>query len=79
MLDFPVGVVVLDGLVHPADDSTALRWSVSAVTNDGVDGVAEAMRREPAIAGVDASLPQRSMEATSPPGLADPRAVVVAE
>ena len=72
VLRLPMSVVVLDLLIHPAQHRADLCRVMPAVSHDRVDGMAEAMGRQPPVTRLDFSPPQRPFEAAAPLGLADP-------
>ena len=77
MLHFPMGVVVLDLLIHPTENRSDFCRIMAGVSHDGVDGVPEAVWGEPPVSWFDPGSFQRHLEPLVPPRFADPFTIVI--
>jgi hypothetical protein len=79
MIQIPVGVVLLDCFVHPAQDGSNLGRVVPRVPHDRIDRMPEGVSRQATSLPVDSGPLQRLAEPFSPPRLAKAGALIVGE
>ena len=79
MIQIPMSVVLLNCFVHPAQNGSNLGRIVTRVPYNRIDRMPEGVSRQASSLPVNSGPIQRLAEPFSPPGLTNPRTIIIGE